>query len=174
MKIETKRTTIRLPKESDREFLKNLWLDGEVMKQMGFPSGYKTSEKEIDDWIKNTDKNKTRLIVEDKFTGELIGETGWQLSTPYPHSKGRKCASLDIKIAKKFWGQGLATEFLTALIKYIFKNTDIDVLFVDPNIENTAAINLYQKIGFKSVGKPVNYTEKVQVPITTQYMEFMK
>ena len=175
MKIETERTIIRLPKESDFDFVKSMWLDGEVMKYVGFPKGLKISDNEIMDWIHNEDKPKIRLVIENKDTGKPIGETGWQLSSKYPHANGRKAASLEIKIGDKdYWGKGLATEALKALLGYIFQNTDIEVCYTEPNLKNIAALKLYKKLGFKKVGKPGIYTEGVQIPVHYQYMEIEK
>jgi len=172
MKIETERTIIRLPKISDFEFIKNLWLDGEVMKFIGFPRGMELPDDEIGDWLNNKDSAKVRLIVEEKTSGKQIAETGWQTNIEYPHANGRKSSSIDIKISQSHWGKGFATEILESLISYIFANTNIEVIFVDPNIENVGAIKLYEKIGFKKIGQPIFHdSDKMQIPITAQYYE---
>lgn len=172
MKIETERTIIRLPKISDFEFIKNLWLDSEVMKFIGFPRGMELPDDEIGDWLNNKDSAKVRLIVEEKTSGKQIAETGWQTNIEYPHANGRKSSNIDIKISQSHWGQGYGTEILKGLIDYIFNNTDLEVLFVDPNIENIAAIKLYEKIGFKKIGQPVFHnSDNMQIPITAQYYE---
>ncbi len=174
MKIETERTIIRLPKDEDFNFIKNLWLDGEVMKYVGFPKGLKVPDEEINLWLDNENPKRIRLVVEEKSSGQLIAETGWQRDGEFPYANGRKSASLEIKIAKPFWGQGFGTEILKTLIDYIFKNTETIVVFVDPNIENVGANKLYKKLGFKSIGKPISYIKNLQVPIKTQYFELKK
>lgn len=174
MKIETERTIIRLPKTSDFNFLKEMWLNGEVMKYVGFPNGLKVSDEDINSWVNNANENRMRLIVDDRETGQPIAETGWQKDTKYPYANGRKSASLDIKIVKPFWGRGYGTEILKALIDYIFQNTSLEVLFVDPNIENAGAIRLYEKLGFEKIGEPTLYTKRVQIPINNQNMEIKK
>lgn len=174
MKLETERTIIRKPKNADFSFVQNLWLNKEVMNFIGFPTGIKASDKEISDWIKNKNPNRVRLIVENKHSGRPIAETGWQNDIDYPYAKERKSASLDIKILESFWGQGFGTEILKALIEYIFKNSDLEVLFVDPNVKNIGAIKLYEKIGFVKIGQLHFYTKNVQTPIKSYYYELEK
>lgn len=173
MKIETERTIIRLPKSSDFEFIKNLWLDGEVMNFVGFPEGLKVSDQEIYDWLHRDNKEVFRLIVEEKETKEPIAETGWGTGVKYPFTNSRKCTGLEIKIKKSYWGKGYGTEILHGVIDHIFENTNYKVVYVDPNIDNIGAVSLYKKLGFKSVGKPLFHEKKgkMQIPVTVQYYE---
>lgn len=175
MKIETERLIIRSPKESDADFYKNLWADGEVMKYVGFPRGIDANMDDIMSRIKSPNPEENRLVAEEKSSGEVIAESGWGVDHEYPFENGRKCAGLEIKVKRSHWQKGFATEILNAVIDHVFKNTDFTVVFVDPNIENIGANMLYKKLGFKPVGKPVLHNSKrIQVPITNQFYELEK
>jgi len=175
MKIETERTIIRSPKKSDVDFYKNLWADGKVMKYVGFPRGIVANRDDIMSRIEIPNPAENRLVVEEKSSGETIAETGWGMDGEYQFANGRNCAGLEIKIKKSHWGKGFGTEILRAVIEHVFNNTDFTVVFVDPNIENIGAVNLYKKLGFKPIGKPVLHKKgKTQVDITNQYYELEK
>jgi len=182
MKIETKRLILRTPTRDDFEFLKSMWQNGEVMKFVGWPNGLKQPDKNIYDWIDNGEtESKLRFVVEDKESKRPIGETGYRFDVDYPFAEGKKSAAPDIKLIPEFWGKGLATEALSAVIDYIFKNTDAEIIQVAPNVKNEAALALYKKLGFKKMGKP--RIDKIglrknkivpEVPVEYQFMELRK
>lgn len=182
MKIETKRLILRTPTRDDFKFLKSMWENGEVMKFVGWPNGLKQPDKNIYDWIDNCQtKDKLRFVIEDKETARPIGETGYRLDIDYPFAESKKSAAPDIKLIPEFWGKGLATEALSAMIDYIFKNTDVEIVQMAPNVKNEAALALYKKLGFKKIGK--SRIDKIglgknkivpEVPVKYQYMELRK
>jgi len=182
MKIKTKRLILRTPTRDDFEFLKSMWENGEVMKFVGFPNGLKQTDEKIYQWIENCQANeKLRLVIEDKASHRAIGETGYRFDIEYPFVKGKKSVAPDIKLIPEFWGKGLATEALTALIDCIFKNTDAEIIQMAPNVKNKAALSLYKKLGFRKIGKP--RIDKIglgknkivpDVPVEYQYMEMRK
>lgn len=183
MKIETERLILREPAESDFDFLKSLWEDGQVMYYVGFPNGLKQSDEKILDWINTAQESgNCKLVIEDKETERVIGETGYRLDLDYPFANGRKSAAPDIKLIPEFWGKGYATEAFSAIIDCIFKNTDVEVIQVSPNIENLAALAIYKKLGFKKMGEHItesldsngNKMPVVQAQITNQFMELTK
>ena len=183
LKIETERLILREPTMGDFAFLKSLWEDGRVMHYVGFPNGLKQSDEKIVKWINTAQMNRNcKLVIEDKESGKTIGETGYRLDLDYPHAHDRKSAAPDIKLIPEFWGKGLATEAFEVVIDYIFKNTDVEVIQVSPNIKNLAALKIYEKLGFKKVGDPITEssntkqktTPQVQNDITNQYMEMVR
>lgn len=69
------------------------------------------------------------------------GKTGWVFALAVINSEQKK------KI-----GQRLTIELLTA-----FKNRNINNILLTTTPDNTAAINLYEKLGFKKVTEVLNY-----------------
>lgn len=59
---------------------------------------------------------------------------------------------LGIGISKSHRGQGLGTALMQAL-KELSKKAELEILILDVFATNTVAITLYEKIGFKEVGR---------------------
>ena len=51
------------------------------------------------------------------------------------------------------WGQGLATEALTAVIDHVFATRDVETLTADVDPGNLASIRLLERLGFGKTGE---------------------
>lgn len=63
---------------------------------------------------------------------------------------------LDIAVKKEFRGQGIATKLFAEAESYA-KSEDIEIMTLEVRSSNEAALALYEKIGFTSVGTRKNY-----------------
>jgi len=63
---------------------------------------------------------------------------------------------LNIAIGKKYQGQGVGSYFLKGLINKV-KNNHCKQLFLEVRMSNTAAIKMYENVGFIKVGTRKNY-----------------
>lgn len=63
---------------------------------------------------------------------------------------------LNLCIAPALQGKGLANKLLTHLLEYA-ANIDNHEMFLEVRVSNTAAIHLYDKIGFNEIGRRKNY-----------------
>ncbi|HJD66279.1 MAG TPA: acetyltransferase [Rickettsia endosymbiont of Bembidion nr. Transversale] len=71
-------------------------------------------------------------------------------------SKSGHTIALDFGIGnKKFLGKGLASNTLESFVKFYHTSIDplSDTFFIDPDENNPQAIHVYNKAGFKQVGK---------------------
>lgn len=122
-----------------------------------------------DSWTK--DEVKKSLAVKGKnaylllFDNNVIGacvlchfdqtkdETPWM-----PDGYRKAIAINDFAIFKEYQGKGLGYSSMVAIIEHCFRSTDTITLGASPS--NTAAVNLYKKLGFKIIkeakvdGKP--------------------
>jgi RimJ/RimL family protein N-acetyltransferase len=90
-------------------------------------------------------------VVELKDTGQAIGEC--KLSRPDELG----IAEPDIKLLPAYWGKGYGSECWKELIAYQFRHTDCQAIQTTPNVNNLAAIKLYESMGAKQVGEGVDY-----------------
>lgn len=103
----------------------------------------------IKDYVKNMYGfyNYGTWIVEDKFTGKMIGRAGFSARP------GFEDPELGFVISPSLWRHGYAYEVCTALIDYGKNELGFKRIhsFVRP--ENTASICLLNKLGFRTCGR---------------------
>jgi aminoglycoside 6'-N-acetyltransferase len=61
-------------------------------------------------------------------------------------------ASIDLFVDPAFHRQGIASDAISTMVKYLFEQKHHHRLVIDPSVENTAAIACYARVGFKPVG----------------------
>jgi len=159
MIIETERLLMHPATQRQLRFLQRLWNDPQVMRYAGFPRNWDYERMKV--WYeKYRGRVATHGGTEVQFVFRLkmqtlIGEsglgrlrTGWKCRD-YNVPQGKTAVMTDIKLAKPFWRQGYGTEAMRAITRYVFTETDGDVLLVPPHRDNQAATKLYEKVGFR-------------------------
>lgn len=81
-------------------------------------------------------KQKTRYVfaIISKQRSELIGEISLHFL-----DKHQKHAQLAYWVAEDFWNQGLATEAVTAILKFGFETLELDLIYADCHKTNKAS-----------------------------------
>ncbi len=160
--IEVKETTIK-----DIDNVQRLWADGDVMRFVGFPDGLHQTSEEMQRWFRWIESSRPVLnhysIFED---GHYCGESFYEIDAEH-HS-----AALDIKLFAFARGRGIATVGLSYAIKEAFQN-GAEIVWVDPNPENTKAIALYKRLGFQQKAFPKYLISKDEAQESI-YMELRK
>lgn len=84
--------------------------------------------------------------------GEVVGVIqSWEEDDPdYRH------AGMDIAVATRWHGKGVAVDALRALALHLFE-TGHHRLVIDPAVDNSRAVACYEKIGFQRVGVMRSY-----------------
>ncbi len=76
----------------------------------------------------------------------------WEEPTPmYRH------AGIDIAVDPALHGQGVGTDALVALARFLLEQRGHHRLTIDPAADNAVAISVYAKIGFRAVGRLRQY-----------------
>jgi [ribosomal protein S5]-alanine N-acetyltransferase len=149
--FETHRLIVRTAAKDDVDLYYALWTNPEVMKNVGFPQGLRINRTEIKEQlsIQGESEFDQLLVIELKDSGQAIGEC----KLAQPNELG--IAEPDVKLLPAYWGQGYGSECWRALIAYQFKHTDCQAIQTTPNVENIAAIRLYEAVGARRVGEDV-------------------
>lgn len=81
-------------------------------------------------------------------SGEVVGAIQYaeEEDPMYRH------ASIDIFLTTSRHGQGLGTEALRILVRYLFEERGHHRLTIDPAADNDHAIRAYERVGFRRVG----------------------
>ena len=161
--FETERLTFRMATAGDIDFYYTLWTNPKVMKYVGFPNGIPLDLEEMRarPFQRGDSEFDQLLVVQLKENGQAVGEC--KLSRP--DQKG--IAEPDIKLIQTHWGKGYGRECWQGIISYLFENTDCNVILTTPNVENKAAIKLYEATGAVREGEDVyQFPESMQAYTT--------
>ena len=82
-----------------------------------------------------------------EMDGELIGHVGLWPDPPNRH------AEVGYAIAKPRWGQGFATEAVSAVIHAVFTTTDFERVYARADVLNGASRRVLEKAGMVQVGE---------------------
>ena len=160
--IEIKETTVK-----DIDNVQRLWADGDVRRFVGFPDGLRQTSEEMRGWFRWIESNRPVLnhysIFED---GNYCGESFYEIDAEH------QSAALDIKLFGSARGRGIAAAGLSYAIKEAFQN-GAEIVWVDPNPENTKAIALYKRLGFQQNAFPEHLVSKAEEQ-NSIYMELHK
>jgi [ribosomal protein S5]-alanine N-acetyltransferase len=95
------------------------------------------SEAWTQDMIDSSDED---FVVE--LAGEVVGKAGCY-----------RLPSVGYILRPDCWGQGIATEAMSAIIPYLFGRHPVERLEADVDPRNAASIRLLQKLGFRETGR---------------------
>ena len=104
-------------------------------------------EREILYEIENAPK---ALMLGAFLDNRLVGMAS--LRPVHPGDRARHRAAIGISILKAYWGQGIGTAMMQALIAAA-KTTPLEQLELDVVSTNETAIRLYQRVGFVEYGR---------------------
>jgi aminoglycoside 6'-N-acetyltransferase len=131
------RVTLRTAGLDDVPRLTSIRHEPEIERRWGI-----LEEGEMEEFV--TDE-KTFVVEVD---GEVVGAVQYgEVEDPMYRS-----ASLDLYLTTPRHGQGLGTEAVRALARYLIEERGHHRLTIDPAADNAAAIRAYEKVGFRRVG----------------------
>ena len=86
-----------------------------------------------------------------EYQGKVIGSLGIEKydEAHFPEFSGRKCRMLGFVLSKEFWGQGLMPEAVSEVIRYLFQDVGLDVIFCAHFLSNARSARVQEKCGFR-------------------------
>ncbi len=154
--IETERLILREVATEDAIDMYEYLSDKDVVKHMGLEP-YKSSKEVLNEeikWYKSIVEEGTgiRWVITKKESSVVIGSCGFLNMSPKHHR-----AEIGFELHKEYWGQGIASEAVEAVIHYGYKNLNLERIeaIVDP--PNFLSQKLMKKQGFRKEGLLRNY-----------------
>ncbi len=134
------RVVLRPVRPQDRLGLREILAQPEVARWWG-PGG---PDHAVDDWL-DTDDGAVFAI---EFAGVLVGSIQYaeENDADYRH------AGLDLFLDAAHQGQGLGTDAVRTLARYLLDVREHHRLTIDPAAANERAIRTYRRVGFRPVG----------------------
>ncbi|MBR1759031.1 MAG: GNAT family N-acetyltransferase [Lachnospiraceae bacterium] len=144
--LHTKRLTLRPFRQSDLDDLyEYASVDG-----VGQMAGWKPHEsREEPQQILNMfiDEKKTFAL---EYQGKVIGSLGIECyrEDHFPEMKEKRAREIGYAISKDYWGRGLTPEAVREVIRYLFEEMHLDVIFCGHFVWNTQSKRVQEKCGF--------------------------
>ena len=88
-----------------------------------------------------------QIAITLKTTGELIGDCAVRI-----HADDVRQATIGVTLARAHHGQGFASEALSCLFEYLFRQQALHRVVADTDAENTAMQKLAERLGMRREG----------------------
>ncbi|WP_270181007.1 GNAT family N-acetyltransferase [Alkalihalobacillus sp. CinArs1] len=147
---ETKRLLLREVRTEDAEAMLGYLSDSDVVKHMGLEP-FRSIDDALDEinWYKSIHKEgsgmRWGLIL--KESDEMIGSCGFLNRSPR-----HRRAEIGFELNKSYWGKGLASEALHAVIAFGFRELELERVEALIELENRSSQKLVEKQGFMREG----------------------
>ncbi|MDI7741076.1 GNAT family protein [Lysinibacillus fusiformis] len=148
--LETERLILREIEERDAGSILDYLKDPEVMKYYGLEP-FTSVNDALDEiaWYNSILKEQTgiRWGITIKGTDKVIGSCGF-LNTVFTHYR----TDIGFELSKEYWGEGIASEAMNAIIEYVFLQTDIQRIQALIEPLNMASQKMVERAGFIQEG----------------------
>lgn len=147
--LETERMILRDHRWEDLESHHGLISDPDAMYYLPEIRTHNLEESRMDlessiEAIGKPDRREYFLRMEDKETGELIGETGYTVTQEHPVGKLVHAGYFS---RRKFWGQGYMTEAFREILRFAFEENNVFRLTTGCDPENKGSERVMIKCG---------------------------
>lgn len=147
--LETERLILRPFKEDDvNDFYEYAKVEG-----VGEAAGW-THHKDVEEskviLTRFINEHRTFAITE-KYSGKVIGSVGIERSGKIYERDfaGKNINEVGYVLSKDYWGKGLMTEAVKAVIRYLFDELKCDVVTVGHFVQNNRSRRVIEKCGFE-------------------------
>ena len=139
--LQGERAVLRAPRPDDLDALEAIFADPAVS------AWWRMDRDElVREVLHRADPDVTVYVIE--VEGEVAGviQSYEETDEEYRH------AGMDISIASRFHGTGVAVDALRTLARHLIDHDGHHRMVIDPAAHNARAIACYTKVGFKPVG----------------------
>ncbi len=143
--LRGERVTLRPVGPGDVDRLREILLEPSVARWWGGPRPDDPAFDVAADWL-DGDEADTSFIIESD--GAVVGsiQTAEELQPDYRH------AGVDLFLDTAHQGQGLGTDAIRTVARWLFDERGHHRLTIDPSAANERAIRAYERVGFRRVG----------------------
>ncbi len=117
-------------------------------------NGFTMSVEDEERFLENMAKSATSAMLIGKIDGEVVSTAG---ITSSPRERIAHIAELGISVKQKYWGEGIGSHMMSAVIDFCRGNGVTEVIHLGVKEDNKVARRLYEKFGFVEVGRHKNF-----------------
>ena len=164
--LETARFRLRAPTLADVEDMFRIMSDPRVTRYFGaLPMASLAEAQERVEHIHTAFQERTgvRWAIVDRASGQLVGSAGfWRLL------KAHYRAEVGYELAPEWWGQGVMTEALAAMLDFGFTRMGLHSVEAQIHPDNAASRRVLEKLGFVQEGY---FRENFYDPVAAQFTD---
>ena len=116
----------------------------------GFPMTVENEAK----YIASMEGSKTKVMYVAKENGRIVGEASYNSYTR-PRLKHR--GEFGITVLRSHQGRGIGTALMEKILEFARDVAENEIVSLEVRSDNAAAIHLYEKLGFRKVGRFEGY-----------------
>ena len=168
IRIETDRLILRPWRKSDLEDLYE-YASVEGVGEMAGWNHHKNIEESkmiLDSFV----RHKKTFALELKENGNVIGSLGMEELDPDPVAGERYGREIGYVLSKDYWGRGLMTEAVQAVIRHCFTVLKFDYLTCGHFVRNQRSYRVIEKCGFVFFAETEYRTRYDTVEISRNYI----
>jgi len=163
--FETKRCVLKLMDQKDLEDVKRLFRDEQVRKYLGGVRDESVIEKSCIEMLEKRE-NHYYWVIKNKMSQDFIG-----LVSLDPHHDG-ETLEVSYQLLPHWWGQGLATEAVQAIIYYGLDELNLNSVVAETRLANSISCKLLEKLGMKEIKRIHRFgNEQIIYAISKQLAE---
>lgn len=140
--FETKRCTVKAFQKSDRDDVKELYVNQMVRKFLGGVRQKDSIEAVLDEML-YTNEDSFYWTVREKQTDDFIG-----LVSLNPHHDGLYL-EVSYQFLPNWWGNGYATEVVQLIINYALNELKLPKIVAETQTANTSSCKLLERLGME-------------------------
>ena len=162
--IETKHLILRPIQLTDVDDMFEYAKDKETGPRAGWPPHKNVEETRglIEYWL-SAESNEEQYALLHKIDNKMIGTMGIVHLNKYEKDdkniivkelikSGKQAYEIGVTISRQYWGKGIATETLEAMLKYLFENRNADVVITCHYVENIGSKKVQEKNNMQILG----------------------
>jgi ribosomal-protein-alanine N-acetyltransferase len=171
-KLETERLQLREVVKEDAQCIFNCFSNNDVTRYYGQDTltSMEQANELVEFFTKSFQENRgIRWGIEIKGNKGIIGTIGFNA-----WSSKHKRAEIGYELHPEYWGKGYATEAVSKVISYGFRELELTRIGAVVFIENMASNKLLTKLGFEKEGILRNYMYQNGIPYDTNIYSLLK
>jgi len=149
--IEFDGMVLRKPELSDVEALFEIYNNKKLFEYT--PSILKKTKEEVAEMIKRfhqqfDDKRMIRMAITLEDEGDFV--VG--VAEMYAYNADVNMIAIGYRVNERFWGRGIATKSVNAMIKFLFEEIGINRIYAEAMLSHEASLVVLEKCGFAREG----------------------
>lgn len=116
-------------------------------------------------YLRQIENSRDAIILIAKEDGKIVGDASFSRSPRRMKHRG----DLGVCVLKKCWNRGIGSQLLLGIIDFAKRNS-FEIIDLQVRSDNSAAIHLYEKFGFKKIGTHPSFFKMGSEEIAFDYM----